>query len=417
MATPTTLETWPDGRSFPYVWELLPWQQVTLDAQPSGAFYTAGNAWGFNPSVLRRANGQWLCTVRYANYCMPGGVGVLSPSGRIQNQNVILELDPIDWSISRTITMRELDGLPRVYPACTGFEDLRLVETSEGALYAIATAMQLSSAGKQEAVLLDLSEPGDPRGDYQIVNAVPLRGDWSRDHQKNWTPYAFSMAPRLVYSVERGGIYELVNGDDDIEECVQSTSPHPVTEACPPIDPPPGFGTPAKLSGGGRPLNYSNRGTEIRIMGGAARMSAPAAGSAREDRFPLRGGSQLIPLPGTGGREWLGVAHGMRLVGTFKFYWHVFYTMDARGVMQRRSPPMKLSTHGIEFCAGLALDISEPDPIDDTTLDRLVLSFGTEDYEAHLGITNLQSVIERLEPVHTPSSKPRRRLTGIKESL
>ena len=422
-----------------FAWQLMPWQQYTLDAAIACPF---PGMWGFNPSILRRADGTWLCSVRCANYRMPGGVAEIDVTGRIRNQTMILELDPANWSIRSAAELRELDGLPRLYAACTGYEDLRLVEYGSD-LYAVATAMQLNPHGKQEIVWLDLdrgsfsSYPRIPSGSYRVISAEPLRGPWSAEHQKNWTPYLASKEDhtrRLLYSVERGGVYDGPN---------LILPSHEPTIAAPPFDVPASFGlvhanAHATRTPSQRMPDRSHRhgGLEVRIMGGAPRTNAPNAGTLREDRFPLRGGSQLVPLPpsmwgvvGEGrkphlrwgaqhprsGAEvdaepaWIGVAHGVRVVGRFKFYWHVLYTMNARGEMLARSQPFKLSTCGIEFCAGLALD---------PATDRLVLSFGTEDQEAHLGVTTLPAALAILEPVPLPEPSPvRRRGTGIRESL
>lgn len=47
-------------------------------------------------------------------------------------------------------------------------------------------------------------------------------------------------------------------------------------------------------------------------------------------------------------------ASAMRgLIGREKYYWHVWYLVDARGKMTAASPSMKLASTGIEFAAGI----------------------------------------------------------------
>ena len=99
----------------------------------------------------------------------------------------------------------------------------------------------------------------------------------------------------------------------------------------------------------------------------------------------LRGGTQLSRV---GDESWLGIGHQMKFVSGKKYYWHVFYLVDARGHMMATSEPMKLAPNGIEFAAGLAIDG-----------DRAVISFGVDDMKCHLGETSLAAVLEVLRPI------------------
>lgn len=370
-----------------YIWDLVPfWETHTLDACPYPGM------WGFNPSIMRRTSGEWLCSVRCATYSMPGGVVEFSytcPAGGIINKNVIVELDPVAWQIRGTWECKEIDGAPRLSTKCVGFEDLRLVETASGDLLAIATAMQMNDRGKQEICVLLLDD------DYQIVEASPLRGAWSTGHQKNWSPFQHHKALRLLHSVERGGIYNWTG---------VLTKGHAPARPTPILDAPAAFAQIAAAQVQTPKLGSSpTRGTgiEVRAMPGRApKMAAPDHGTRVEDPFPLRGGSQLVPLADYGRPgEWLGISHGMRMAGSLKLYWHVLYTCDINGRMIARSVPMKLSEHGIEFCAGLAIDPKHLMSPRAGVGDRIVCSFGTEDREAHLGITSLEAVLALLEPV------------------
>lgn len=343
----------PATPAMPRVAELVaPWTATPLPVRPFPGFY------GFNPSVHRDRDGTWRCVIRQANYHMPGGVPIVPPGGMVQTRNVVVTLDPVDLSVTHIQEMNELDGLPRPYTQVRGFEDLRLFQTESGAFFAVATAMQLNARGRQEIVLLELDDR------FQIVGATPLRGAWSSDHQKNWTPFDGAPAPRLLYSIERGGI-------------------HDRSGLVVPGQPPPAPPQPKKTKL--RRLKYARQVRTPVPVQGAAPPPPPVT-------VPLRGGSQLVRIaPG----KWLGVGHGMRMLGAFKYYWHTNYLVDDHGRLLARSAPFKFSEHGIEFAAGIAIDAAA---------DRLVYSWGTEDQDAWLGETTLSAVLATLQPIISTSS-------------
>jgi hypothetical protein len=99
----------------------------------------------------------------------------------------------------------------------------------------------------------------------------------------------------------------------------------------------------------------------------------------------LRGGSQLVHV---GDGKWLGIGHEMQFLKSLKYYWHTWYLTDSRGKMLAASPPMKLASNGIEFAAGMAIDD-----------ERVVVSFGTDDMNCHVGETILSAVLKILRPV------------------
>ena len=99
----------------------------------------------------------------------------------------------------------------------------------------------------------------------------------------------------------------------------------------------------------------------------------------------LRGGTQLVRIDDD---SWLAVGHGMKFVDKLKYYWHVWYLVDAHGKLTATSPPMKLVSNGIEFAAGLAIDG-----------EHVVVSFGVDDMQCRIGETKLSAVIETLRPV------------------
>ncbi len=101
----------------------------------------------------------------------------------------------------------------------------------------------------------------------------------------------------------------------------------------------------------------------------------------------LRGGTQLVRVSAD---AWLGIGHAMRFVDGLKYYWHVWYLVDERGKMRAASLPMKLSSNGIEFAAGMAIDG-----------DRVVVSFGVDDMACKIGETKLSAVLGVLQKVGT----------------
>ena len=78
----------------------------------------------------------------------------------------------------------------------------------------------------------------------------------------------------------------------------------------------------------------------------------------------------------------------MRFVNGLKYYWHVWYLVDASGKLTATRAPMKLVSNGIEFAAGLAI-----------AGERVVVSFGVDDMLCRIGETKLSAVIETLRPV------------------
>ena len=93
-------------------------ERIELDVCPWDGF------WPFNPSVHRDSRGRWRCTVRCADYNMIGGSPVVPSSGRIQNRNLMVELDD-DLEPVRVIEMRERFGADLIASTkVAGVEDL-----------------------------------------------------------------------------------------------------------------------------------------------------------------------------------------------------------------------------------------------------------------------------------------------------
>jgi hypothetical protein len=376
--------------------EIIPWDVIGLDLRPFRDFYA------FNPSVhYDPTDGVWRCVLRNCDYHAPGGVPVATrkKGGRITTRNVMAILDPVTWQPIAHYEMRELDGLVRNKAAgAHGFEDVRLFRTERDGLMGVASTMELrTDSSKQDIVLLRF----DSTDDYAIVEAQPIRGGWSEYAQKNWAPFDGALGVRLLYSIERGLVFDgdgpIGNGGNGDGKPKLATGAG-VAAAIPE----PHMHVPARHNSGG--VRY-NGGVETRLTNRVVRAdragdtpSAPAIRRSTDLGWlsqGLRGGSQLVAL---GDDSWLGIGHEMCIMHNRKFYWHTWYTCDNRGRLMARSGPMKLSGCGIEFAAGLALD---PDGGDG---DRLVCSFGTEDQDSWLGITSLDAVVRALVPLESTAS-------------
>lgn len=341
------------------------WMVQEISVQPFGEGW-----WSFNPCVHHDPRTDaWLCLLRCANYSLPGGVPQLSREarrGRAQTRNVIATLDPATLRLDDVREVRELDGSPRA-AACSslGFEDVRLFRArAHDDLLGIATALQLNleHPSVPEMVLVRFDRAGD------IVEATPLRGPWNHRAQKNWAPFDGSPEPRFLYSIERGVVM-------DVEGPVVGSplsSARAADEGSPPVQAGPG-----------------RSGVEVRsVVGGRRLPSPPTPSPPAPGSQELRGGSQLVEIePG----RWLGVAHEAKLLPPHrrKFYWHTLYTVDHDGVLLERSMPLKLATQDIEFVAGLAVD----------GRGGLAISFGTDDHQSWIGVTDLDSVERVLRPV------------------
>lgn len=330
--------------------ELAPFAVHSLGESPFAGF------WPFNPSVLRTPDGKWLCSVRCANYHLPGStIQPARRSGPIRNRNVMLEIDPDGWRVikSTEIVDRTEQRHPAIWNAALGFEDLRLFHTAEDGLCALASAMRADD-GVLEIVLLEFDD------EYQIKAATPLRGGWSGSHQKNWSAFAGTDSFFALYSVLGGGVHDRAGRITPLHDALA---------------------LPAVSHKGPHASHFNHGAMEVKISHGRTiKPNEPPV----EPRLALRGGTQLVYVDD--GR-WLGLGHGC-LVGVGKFYWHRAYEVNSNGVLLSISEPFKLAPEvGIEFAAGLAL---EPDT------GRLAISFGLEDDSAWLGVTELDAVLATL---------------------
>jgi hypothetical protein len=358
--------------------DIAPWSTQWLDADPPAGF------WAFNPSVIRTPDadgGRWLCSIRCANYHLPGSATApeVQPSP-LCNRNLLAELDAKTLRPIRIVEMIDRDARERGghrYAPSFNYEDLRLVHTTHDGLCAIGNSLMLNEGGTLEIVRLALDD------DYQIVHVDPLRGSaWSSKHQKNWQPYQHTDTLRFLYSVTEGGVH------DQFGRIIPTHAPKFFDNAAVPISPDPQVRA-------APPQQRQHGSMQVQIGPARHKTAAP-----RQAAFALRGGSQLVHVDQM---RWLGLAHGAVVGGGIKYYWHRWIAVDGEGALRSVSEPFKLDPRvGIEFAAGLALD---------PTSGRLVVSYGIEDDTAHLGTTDLESVFATLLPLEDAMAREARAQT------
>lgn len=383
--------------------EIMPWVAKRLEV------HTPPGMWAFNPSIVRY-RGRTLCSVRLANYHMPGARPSPDNPPRPISRCVMLELDD-QLEIVHQDEIEEGDFGSReadrsdAKRLSKGFEDYRLFTVIRsdlvGALYASASSactcpanmavieisyLELeeyasSSVGKLEESSSGSRSSSEQGERWAIAAATPLRGEWSRAHQKNWMPFVDhpSGEPRWLYSVDRGGLHGL---DGRLEPT--TASPNDLVDA---VDVP----TPkllAKFSPAGvsRRTPAGARNSEVTVFSrrGVPRPSAAPKVHGRVEH-PLRGGTQLVRVPDS--KTWIGLAHGYRADGERKFYWHAWIAVDERGTLRGVSAPFKLCDAGIEFAAGLVIDAHSR---------QVAVSYGVDDDSAWIGVGQLGDALGML---------------------
>jgi hypothetical protein len=356
------------------VGDLIPWRVTDISFRPFKGM------WSLNPSI--HFDGSiWRCALRCADYAMPNGVTIRSDrarDGQARTKNALVIFDPKDWRPLEIYKMREHDRLPRAETDSWGFEDIRLFRTDQGDLQGIAASLHLQRPGRSrkqlpEQVLLSFG------ADYDIVDAQPIRGEaWSTTAQKNWAPFDGCAAPRFLHSIFTGRLFdgrgELLDGEDGVRGADRSHGrPHA----------PGGSARERAKERALENMQVRSRNERERERHVHRVLEAPALDHRVCEG--LRGGTQLVRVSDD---TWLGLGHEMSLVRNRKFYWHVWYLVNAKGKLIAASERMKLVTNGIEFAAGLALDG-----------DRVVVSYGVDDMEARLGETSLAAVMALLRPI------------------
>lgn len=348
--------------------ELIPWRVTDISLRPYKEM------WSFNPSI--HFDGRvWRCVVRCSDYAMPAGVTIRSRKakhGQSKTKNAMIIFDPTSWRPTEIYKMRERDELPRAASGSVGYEDVRIFRSDKYGLQGIAAALHLRRVDRgaqvAEQVLLGFDD------EYNIVDARPIRGrNWSSYPQKNWVPFDHCVEPRFLYSIEKGALFS-EQGDLRGSESVRPS-------ARPPLDRGPG----PRAIERARKRALETEEDRAREHVREAHRRVPRIDAPCLDHAGLRGGSQLVRIDDA---SWLAIGHAMKLVDNLKYYWHVWYLVDAQGKLTAASCPMKLVDNGIEFAAGLALDG-----------ERVVVSFGVDDMQCRIGETTLSAVIETLRPV------------------
>ena len=330
-----------------------------------------------NPSI--HFDGQlWRCVLRCSDYAMPGGTTIRSSRakpGESRTKNAMVIFDPASWKPVEIYKMRERDDLPRISSGSLGYEDVRIFRTDKHGLQGITASLHLRRTDRHdklaEQVLLSFDE------EYNVVEARPIRGSsWSSSPQKNWVPFDHCAEPRFLYAIDKGTLFD-AQGELPASEIVRPSS------------------RPRRVHGPDdrvieRAQERAQEAERERDREERRRRNVRLAPPCSEDAAVrrcdgLRGGTQLVRIDND---SWLAVGHGMKFVDKLKYYWHVFYLVDAHGKLTAASPPMKLVSNGIEFAAGMAIDG-----------ERVVISFGVDDMECRIGETKLSAVIETLRPI------------------
>ena len=372
-----------------HVEEVLPWKMTDISLRPYSGM------WSLNPSIHFDGT-LWRCSIRCSDYCMPGGVtirGEKARPGENRSKNVMVIFDPQTWRAIEIYKMREQDELPRTPCLSHGYEDIRIFSTDRSGLQGIAASLHLRRSDRTDARAQGgiLKQPAEQvllsfDDEYNISEAQPLRGVWSAFAQKNWVPFDRCVAPRFLYSIDQGTLFDergSMRGDAAI---VRHSRRSRGSLHEPRVTVLERARRRAEETEVKRAEEARQRSKRAYKNGGQDR-HAPAQISPQEVMYHgLRGGSQLVRVEEDG---WLGIGHLMKFVDGLKYYYHVWYLVDSRGKMKAASPPMKLASNGIEFAAGIAIDG-----------DRVVVSFGVDDMECRLGETKMSAVLEILRPVN-----------------
>jgi hypothetical protein len=343
-------------RPIEHIAELVPWRELELPRAPWA------DADCFNPSILRvpdDANdvhaGTWLCNIRATSYpaaCPDARHWPKNPRFRDREAG----LSPTDfgrsycshtrnwiWTLDPRHGWRATDGKEVAWrsglgPECAynyvGYEDLRLAWSPSEGLVASGTTLAHNHDGAFEIVVLDLDD------DCQIDRATPVRGWWSRECQKNWSPFLGLPVARWLYSPIGGGVVDRAGGG------------MPAARAFSP-----------ELCGGTQLVPVSGDRISALFSGGVAQ---PGEAASCETFLGL--GHGYDPLP-DGGRR----------------YWHRAFVVATDGEMVAGSPRFKLSEHDIDFACGLAVDPRES--------DRAVVTYGVGNTASRLAETSLSALL------------------------
>ena len=149
-----------------------------------------------NPSVMIAA-GRRSAVVRSVNYQIVNGSYIWPDDDHtIRTKNWWVDFDK-NWEVIGQTEILDKTDVPRVDFPVRGYEDCRLFRW-RGKNYLSAVSCDLmfltGTEGAREIVLLELDD------DLSVVSVEPIRGEWSRFHQKNWMPMVEAGSLSWIYS-------------------------------------------------------------------------------------------------------------------------------------------------------------------------------------------------------------------------
>lgn len=150
------------------------------------------------PSVSMNGNKR-SAVVRTVNYIIKNG-WYYWPDGdtAIRTRNYWLDLDE-QYNTKNRTEILDITDTPRTDFTVHGFEDCRLFYWNEKP-YLSATICDLAKTaegdGAREIALLHLDE------NHNVNKIEPIRGEWSKLHQKNWMPFINNNSLSWVYATK-----------------------------------------------------------------------------------------------------------------------------------------------------------------------------------------------------------------------
>lgn len=149
-----------------------------------------------NPSIIWDRKGR-SGVIRSVNYrIIDGGYVWPEDDHTIRTRNWWVDFDQ-DWNITKQVEILDKTNLPRIDFPVRGYEDCRIFRWRDKTwLSAVACDLRYMAGqdGAREIVLLELDD------DHHVVSVEPIRGSWSKGHQKNWMPMVEMGSLSWIYS-------------------------------------------------------------------------------------------------------------------------------------------------------------------------------------------------------------------------
>lgn len=148
----------------------------------------------FNPSLLKRRNGELLLMVRSSNYEYNNGNYIMPDSDRqvIKTKSILCELND-DLSIRSRRVLEDPDYLKNGYPV-DGLEDARLFETDQG-LFVSATVRNVCPYDGN--CRIGMARISDDLTRYENVKIIT---EQVNRPEKNWMPIIGEKNPKWLYA-------------------------------------------------------------------------------------------------------------------------------------------------------------------------------------------------------------------------